>query len=246
MGAELDVTRRLQQMILPSEAELESFTGVDIAGFMESAEEVGGDYYDVLQQGDRIRIGIGDVTGHGLESGMVMLMAQTAVRTLIASGETDSAKLLNAVNRTIYDNTRSMKSYKNMTIALLEYEAGRLRLSGQHEDLIVVRAAGTIEAIDTMDLGFPLGLESDISHFLAETDVQLYAGDLAVLYTDGITEAMDSDRQQYGLDRFHRVLLAHRHLSANDIRLAVITDVRQHIGAEAMADDWTLLILKQK
>jgi len=246
MGAELEVTRRLQQMILPTDTELSSITGLEIAGFMEPATEVGGDYYDVLQEGDRIRIGIGDVTGHGLESSMVMLMAQTAVRTLVASGETDPTRLLNAVNRTIYDNTRRMASYKNMSLSLLDYEAGLLRLSGQHEELVVVRQNGDIESIDTIDLGFPLGLESDISPFIAETQVQLYPGDLAVLYTDGITEAMNNKREQYGPNRLYTVLKNHRHLPPNDIRKAVIEDVRNHVKEEAIADDLTLIILRQK
>lgn len=246
MGAELEVTRKLQRMILPSETELEAVAGLEIAGFMEPATEVGGDYYDVLQQDGRIKIGIGDVTGHGLESSVVMLMAQTAVRALIASGETDPAKLLNAVNRTIYDNTRRMQSYKNMTIALLDYEAGLLRLSGQHEELIVVHPDGSIDSIDTIDLGFPLGLEPDIAPFIAETNVQLQPGDVAVLYTDGITEAMNPERVQYGLDRLHAVLISKRFETANQIREAVIQDVLNHIGQGDVFDDLTLLVLKQK
>jgi len=246
MGAELDVTRKLQRMILPTETELKAVSGLDIAGFMEPANEVGGDYYDVVQQDGRIKIGIGDVTGHGLESGMVMLMAQTAVRTLISSGETDPVKLLNAVNRTIYENTRRMQSYKNMTISLLDYEAGLLRLSGQHEELIVVHPDGSLESIDTIDLGFPLGLEPDITPFIAEIKIQLNSGDVAVLYTDGITEAMDLNRQQYGLDRLQQVLIQHRDKTANDIRKAVIDDVLQHIGQEKVFDDLTLLIMKQQ
>jgi len=82
LSAELEVTKQLQQMILPKQEELDSIEGLDIAGFMEPADEVGGDYYDVLQQDGRVKIGIGDVTGHGLESGVLMLMVQTAVRTL--------------------------------------------------------------------------------------------------------------------------------------------------------------------
>ncbi len=246
MGAELDVTRRLQQMILPTESELKAVSGLDIAGFMEPATEIGGDYYDVLNQGDHIRIGIGDVTGHGLESGVVMLMAQTAVRALIASGETDPAKLLNAVNRTIYDNTRRMQSYKNMTIALLDYEAGLLRLSGQHEDVILVHNDGRIESIDTFDLGFPLGLESDISSFVAEANIEMEPGDVVVLYTDGITEAMNTDNEQYGLEKFHRVIQANRHESAEAIRKAVIANLRQHIGTQEIFDDITLLVLKRQ
>jgi ammonium transporter len=245
MGAELEVTRKLQEMILPTEDELAAISGLDIAGFMEPAAEVGGDYYDVLQYQGNVKIGIGDVTGHGLESGVVMLMAQTAVRALLSNGERDPVKLLSAVNRTIYDNTRRMQSYKNMTIALLDYEAGLLRLSGQHEELIIVRRDGTLESIDTLDLGFPLGIESDISPFVAETQVRLEPGDLAVLYTDGITEAMDEYQEQYGLERLYRMLGEYRGRSAQEIRQVVIEDVKRHIGAQEVFDDLTLLVLKQ-
>ncbi len=246
MGAELAVTRRLQQMLMPSEKELSSVVGLDISGFMEPAEEVGGDYYDIQQINGKTRISIGDVTGHGLESNLVMIMAQTAVRTLIENGEMDTTRLLNAVNRTMYDNTRRMGSYKNMTLVLLEYEAGLLHLSGQHEEVILVRHNGTIEQIDTFELGFPLGLESDISEFVGKTTLQLHTGDLAVLYTDGITEAMNPDRQQYGLERMQEVLVAHRHQSAEQIRRAVITDLRDWIHTQKIFDDITLLVLKQQ
>ncbi len=70
MSAELEITRRLQQMLLPKEQELDNVLGLEIAGFMEPAEEVGGDYYDVLQHHGRFLFGIGDATGHGLESGV--------------------------------------------------------------------------------------------------------------------------------------------------------------------------------
>ncbi|HEY9301714.1 MAG TPA: GAF domain-containing protein, partial [Phormidium sp.] len=82
LSAELEVTKRLQQMILPKQSEVDAIEGLEIAGFMEPADEVGGDYYDVLQHDGKVKISIGDVTGHGLESGVVMLMTQTAVRTL--------------------------------------------------------------------------------------------------------------------------------------------------------------------
>ena len=86
MSSELAVTRKLQEMILPRTKELNSIEELDIVGFMEPADEVGGDYYDVLQQHGRIKIGIGDVTGHGLESGVIMIMVQTAIRTLLING----------------------------------------------------------------------------------------------------------------------------------------------------------------
>lgn len=157
MSAELDVTRKIQQMLLPKDRELKAVIGLDIAGFMESADEVGGDYYDVLQQDGRVKIGIGDVTGHGLESGVLMIMVQTAVRTLLAYNEPDPVRFLSAINRAIYDNVQRMKSDKNASLALLDYEAGMLKLSGQHEEMIVVRCNGSVERFDTIDLGFRSG-----------------------------------------------------------------------------------------
>lgn len=246
LGTELDVARRLQRLLLPKEEELQAIAGLQIAGFMEPAAEVGGDYYDVLQYDGKVKIGIGDVTGHGLSSGVLMLMVQTAVRTLLVNQEADPVKFLGTLNRALYDNLRRMQSDKNLTLALLEYEAGHLRLSGQHEELILVRATGAVERIDTIDLGFPLGLEQDITAFVAETALQLQSGDVVVLYTDGITEAMNGAREQYGPDRLCQVVQAHAQRSAQEIRQAVLEDVWRHVGDEPLRDDLTLLVLKQQ
>lgn len=246
LSTELEVARKLQQMILPKEAELEQIPELEIAGFSEPAAEVGGDYYDIMPQSDRIKIGIGDVTGHGLESGVLAIMVQTAVRTLLANNETDPVQFLNVLNRTIYDNLQRMNCDKNLTFALIDYQDGRLRLSGQHEQLIVVRSSGSVELIDTIDLGFPLGIVSDIADFVAYADIQLNSGDVVVLYTDGITEAEDINGVQYGLDRLCKVTSRNRHCSAADIRQAAIADLRQHIGNQTVYDDITLLVFKQK
>lgn len=244
MGAELSVTRRLQDMLMPSPGELVAVPELDIAGFMEPAAEVGGDYYDIQQANGCVRFSIGDVTGHGLESSLVMIMAQTAVRTLLSNGETDPARLLNAVNRTIYENTRRMGSSKNMTLSLLQYEAGMLRLSGQHEELILVRVDGTVEQIDTFDLGFPLGIESDIAAFVREEQLRFEPGDVAVLYTDGITEAMNPAKEQYGIERMVDVVISRRHLPAMEICQAIIADLRAWIHTQRVFDDITLLVLR--
>ncbi len=246
LSAELDVTRRLQQMLLPKETELLQIPGLEIAGFMQPADEVGGDYYDVLNHDGRIKIGIGDVTGHGLESGVLMIMVQTAVRTLLANNETDPVRFLTALNRTIYENVQRMNSDKNMTLSLLDYKENRMHLSGQHEEAIVIRSGGEIELIDTLDLGFPIGLDEDIAEFIAQTSVQLNPGDTVVLYTDGITEAEDENKNLYGLERLCKVLKTNWYKSAEEIRKAAIEDVQEHIGNHKVYDDITLLVLKQK
>ena len=224
------MTRKLQQMILPKDRELSQIRDLDIAGFMEPAAEVGGDYYDVLHSNGRVKIGIGDVTGHGLESGVLMIMVQTAVRSLLANNETDTVKIFNAINRTIYDNVQRMNSDKNLTLALPDYSDGIISLSGQHEEMIVVRASGMVERIDTIDLGFPIGLESDITDFVASTRVELHPGDVVVLYTDGITEAENDEGVLYGVERLCEVVKQNWQRDAADIRQAAISDLRQHIG----------------
>lgn len=246
MSGELEVTRRLQEMILPKEQELSEILGLEIAGFMEPAAEVGGDYYDVLQQNGKIKIGIGDVTGHGLESGMLMIMVQTAVRTLLQNEENDPVRFLDTLNRTIYGNVQRMASNKNLSLALLDYEHGLLTLSGQHEEMIIVRQNGELERFDTIDLGFPIGLEEEIGDFLDKKEMRLYEGDVVVLYTDGISEAENEQRQMYGVDRLCEVICASASGTAQDIRQAVIDDLRSHIGSQKVYDDITLLVIKQK
>lgn len=246
MRNELDMLRQMQQMILPTADELSAVEGLDIAGYMEPADEVGGDYYDVLYTDDLVTIAIGDVTGHGLESGIVMVMTQTAVRTLKEIRELDPVKFLDALNRTIYKNVRRMNSEKNLTLVVLTYAEGRISISGQHEETIVVRKGGHIERINTMDLGFPIGLDEEITDYINHTTIKLDAGDGIVLYTDGIPEAYNFDRAQYGIERLCEVISQNWDSSAEEIKQAIVNDVKGYIGKQKVFDDITLVVLKQK
>jgi len=246
MKAELEVAHRLQQMALPIASELEQIEDLDIVGFMEPAEDVGGDYYDVLLYEGRIKIGIGDVTGHGLESGVLMLVVQTAVQSLLESGISDPEQFLNILNRIIYHSVKRMKTDKNLTLSLLDYKDGILRITGQHEDILLVRKGGKIEIVDTFNLGFMIGIMDDITKYISHQEIKLQPGDGIVLHTDGITEAHNIDMQQYGLKRLCEVISISWHQTAKEIQQAVIADVKQYIGEQKVFDDITLLVLKQK
>ena len=251
MGAELEVTRRIQQMLLPKAEELDQVVHLEISGFMAPAEEVGGDYYDVLQHDGRLFIGIGDATGHGLESGMLALMTQTAVRTLLEHGETDIKKFLPSINGMIYKNVQErMQVDKNLSLSILEYKSlssggGVLYITGQHEDVIVVRN-GELEQIDTCDLGFFIGLIDNINDDIAQTEILLQKGDVVVLYTDGITEAVNPKDAEYGIERLCHIVQQHWQTTAESIKNIVIDDVRQFMGQQKVFDDITLLVLKHK
>ncbi|AKT39019.1 SpoIIE family protein phosphatase [Chondromyces crocatus] len=245
LGAELNVARQLQLMVLPAPQELQEIQELDIAGYMAPADEVGGDYYDVLQSDGMVKIGIGDVTGHGLESGVLMLMVQTAVRTLLATNERDPKKFLSIVNKVIYQNIQRINSNKNMSLTLLDYSDGSLKLTGQHEDLIIVRADGSLERFDTMALGMPIGLDLEIEDFISDAEIKLEAGDVVTLFSDGITEAEDTAAQQYGIDRLCDVISKNHQCSSKEIKDAIIEDVLAHIGYNKVYDDITVLVIKR-
>jgi len=246
LGAELNVARQLQMMVLPAESELVEIPGLDIAGYMSPADEVGGDYYDVLRGEGAIKIGIGDVTGHGLESGVLMLMVQTAVRTLLASNEKNPERFLNIVNKVIYQNIQRISSDKNLTLSLLDYSGdGVLKLTGQHEDMLVVRRDGSLERIDTSPLGLPIGIDFDIGDFLSSKEIKVEPGDVVTLFTDGITEAEDLSGQQYGVERLCEVIARNHARSAKEIKDAIIEDLMAHIGTNKIHDDITALVIKR-
>lgn len=246
LQTELHIARELQRMVLPSAAELQDVDGLDICGYMMPADEVGGDYYDVLRDNGGTKIGIGDVTGHGLLSGVVMLMTQTAVRTLLTCGEKDPVRFLDILNRVIYKNAQRMQTDKTLTLAMIDYTRDMIKISGQHEKVIVVRKDGRTELVDTIDLGFPIGLEENIIKFIDEIHVPLDSGDGVVLYSDGITEAENMEGVQYGLDRLCDAATRYWQGSAAAIQQAVIDDVKAHIGSKTVYDDLTLVVLKQQ
>jgi len=244
MSAELEVNQRLQQMMLPRDEDMRKIDNLDISGFMEPAAEVGGDYYDVVCKDGGVVFGIGDVTGHGLESGVIAIMVQTAVRTLLASGQYESRKFFDVLNRVIYDNVRRMNCDRNLTLSLLHYQDRLVTISGQHEEVLVVRGNGALERHDTLNLGFPLGLEEDISHLVGQASVPLGSGDVMVVYTDGITEAINCAGFTYGIERLSEAVRNSHQQPAAAIREAVLSSLREYIGEQHLLDDISLLVIK--
>lgn len=246
LGAELDVARKLQMMVLPAPGELTCIPDLDIASHVEPADEVGGDYYDVLYVPGGAKIGIGDVTGHGVESGVLMLMVQSVGRALYERGVEDPCAFLDVLNRSICKNVARTRTDKHLSLAFLDYSDDRVTITGQHEEVLVIRKDGSVERLDTMDLGFPIGLEENILDFLSSTTIPFTAGDMIVLYTDGITEAESEDGQLYGMDRLIAVARRVHSETAAEVSAAIVADVKAHIGTQKVHDDITLVVLKHR
>jgi sigma-B regulation protein RsbU (phosphoserine phosphatase) len=155
-------------------------------------------------------------------------------------------RFLSTVNHTIYENIQRMNSDKNLSLILMDYHENVLRLSGQHESVIVSRANGDVEIIDTESLGFPIGLTDEISEFIFEININLELDDVVVLYTDGITEAENVTKQFYGLPRLIEVIKQNYQNPVDQIRELIIADVREFIGSSKVYDDITLVVMKRK
>lgn len=246
LGTELAVAERIQMMVLPLASELASSKDLEIAAYMSAADEVGGDYYDVLEADGRFKIGIGDVTGHGLESGVLMLMVQSVARALQEAGTTDPVKFLTDLNSALFKNIVRTRIDKHLTLAFLDYDGHDMIISGQHEEVIIVRANGTLERIETMDLGLPIGLESDISAFVSTRKIVLEKDDIIILHTDGVTEAENAEGELFGIDRLCAEAVRLHDQSADRIAAGIIDRLMAYIGSHKIHDDITLLVLRHR
>jgi sigma-B regulation protein RsbU (phosphoserine phosphatase) len=191
-------------------------------------------------------MGIGDVTGHGLQAGVIMLMAQTALLTLSQSGEQDMGQILSILNRVLYQNIVRIRENKNMTLSVLRYHNQAFDIVGQHESVLICRKSGQVEVIDTMDLGFPIGLEDNIDDFIFTERFCLEPDDVMLLYTDGVTEAENSQREMFGMTNLTEALTKYHKLEAKDILSRIVDDVYTFIDTAQVYDDISMLVVKQK
>ncbi len=238
---ELEIGAKIQTCILPGQVEVQ---GLEVAATMRPATEVGGDYFDILPAEGGCWIGIGDVAGHGLTSGLVMLMAQSAISALVSGGtELTPSAVVSRLNHVIYDNVRNRLHHdEHLTLALLRYwENGRIVFSGAHEYIIVGRArSGQCELIPTT--GPWLGAIPDISGISEDSTLNLESGDVVVLYTDGITEAMSATREMFGVHRLRAVIEAHLNETPDQLRSVILAEVER--WRPTQLDDESLLVIR--
>jgi len=239
LKSEMELARKIQTILLPKKPEI---SGYDIAVSMDPAEEVGGDYYDVISVGGYDWIVIGDVSGHGVTAGLVMMMVQTSIHAvLIQNPQTPPSRLLSVINRTIYENIVLMDEQKHMTILVIACgKDGFFDFSGLHEDILLWCAdTRKVEKIETD--GMWIGLEPDISHLLPANEFRMGTGDCIVLYTDGITEAWGADGKMFGEERLIKIVESYGGKSASAIHAAILDALKDY----DKPDDVTLFVMKR-
>jgi serine phosphatase RsbU (regulator of sigma subunit) len=213
---------------------------------MVPATEVGGDYYDVLPTPAGCWLGIGDVAGHGLPSGVVMLMLQSVVSGLVRTHPHSAPRdILCAANAVLFDNIRErMKQDEHMTLTLLRYEkGGRLTFAGAHEDILVHRTAEErTEWIGTP--GTWIGAARDIAEATKDSTCELRGGDVLVLYTDGVIEARNHKGEQFGPERLAAAVARAAREPVETIRDRLLTELRA--WSPKLEDDLTFLIARHR
>jgi phosphoserine phosphatase RsbU/P len=245
LTSELAIATRIQTSILPRDLRV---PGLEIAATMLPATEVGGDYYDVLPTpGDGgCWIGIGDVAGHGLRSGLVMMMLQSIVSALVRQNpDAPPRELLRVVNGVLYENVHArLEQDEHATLSLIRYRrTGELTFAGAHEDMLILRAdAGQVETVPT--LGTWVGATRDIDEVTQDSSLQLRDGDVLVLYTDGVIEAQNARGEQFGLPRLTHELAQLRDRSAHQVRDALFDCVRAFTAAQR--DDIALVVARYR
>ena len=241
MEEELAIARRVQMSLLPVDPVLE---GLHIATLMVPATEVGGDYFDIRPTWNGGYITVGDVSGHGLDAGLVMLMVQSALAAIVASRPNASPReLISLLNEVLYDNiARRLSRRDYVTLCALRYvRNGQVTFAGAHQDILVYRAlSGRIERIKT--LGPWLGIREDVRAITVDSTFRLHDQDVMVLFTDGIVEAMDRHGEQLGLRRLCAAFEEVRAESPAVIRDHIVRQVRNWMLAQD--DDVTLLVAR--
>jgi sigma-B regulation protein RsbU (phosphoserine phosphatase) len=150
------------------------------------------------------------------------------------------------VNKVLYSNIMRITEDRSMTLSLIDYRDRTATIVGQHEAVIICRADGRLEVKDTRELGMFVGFEPDISSFIGEIKVSLDTGDLMVLYTDGVTDAMNDQNEEFGLARLCDAVAAFHGRTSEGVLESVLERLQAHIGKAKVYDDISLMVVKQR
>jgi phosphoserine phosphatase RsbU/P len=240
---EVEIAHQIQTAILPVSP---AVPGYEVAARMKPADDVGGDLYDILAFGDTFWVLVGDVSGHGINSGLVMMMAQAAAYSAIADDPHCSpSDVIAAVNRVVHENVRKrMRRDDYLTLMAARHMGdGRFIAAGRHQPIFIARGGGKVDVVEPE--GPWVGLKADVEPPpIEEYGFRLGHGDLVFFVTDGLLEAKDGTEELFGEDRV-RDLLARGEVPSAPQALADVFDAVETFSHD-QADDMTGVVLRRK
>jgi phosphoserine phosphatase RsbU/P len=241
LWSEVELAKRIQTALLPHR---EKIRGYEISAAMFPAKEVGGDYYDIIETPKGHKwVTIGDVSGHGVDSGLIMMMAQTSISAMLGNcSECQPSEVLRRVNHVIKENIARLGSDHYMTMMAIHLNGSQITVAGKHQDIIIYRSAtNKTEVICTN--GTWLGITDNIENYLTDVTEKIDDGDIVLLFTDGITEAMDKKGEMFGQERLEQALNEYADFPVNKIRDKIVENVNDF--QEEQFDDMTLVVIKK-
>jgi len=243
VNREIEIAREVQERLFPQE--MPEIPGATIAGHCRPALGVGGDYYDVFMLEDgRVGLAIGDVSGKGIAAALLMASLRASLRGVSLDNPQDFAKLMNKVNRLVYEASASNR-YATFFFAAYDPRTRRLDcVNAGHNPPVVLRPGRNGEAeVLRLEAGGPVvGLLPDVPY--VEQSVMLTPGDLLLLFTDGISEAMTKDDEEWGEERMIASAQECYHKTADEALVDIFRDADVFTAGASQHDDMTLLVLK--
>ena len=236
---ELDLAHQIQASFIPHGSP--DIAGCTVASFWQAARQVSGDFYDFLELPDgRWGIVVADVADKGVPAALFMALCRTVLRT-IAFGRHEPAPTLERANRLIWNDTTSdlfvtvfYAIWDPATETLVYANAG-------HNPPLLLRASGKSSLLHGD--GIALGVLESVA--IEQREVRLKPGDLVLFYTDGVTEAVNEDYDEFGLERLRLTAAATRRREAPAIMAAITEALDEHAGGTAQSDDVTLVVMKR-
>ena len=239
MMRDLLIAREIQMGILPTDfAAATSGTDLDVHAFVEPAEQVGGDLFEVLRASDeRLVIALGDVSGKGIPAALFMAVTVTVLRTL-SRHIADPAEILRRLNDELVErNPRGM--FVTMQCLVFDLEHGRVSSAGAGHHQLAILSPGRPPRLACPSSGWPAGLMA--SNPMERETLPLEPGDTFVLFSDGVSEARNTANDFYGEERLLTLLSGCAGTSAADIVARVMRDVRAFAAGAKQADDIAVL-----
>jgi len=239
LWGEMQLAKRIQQVLIPPNPIIDGYA---ILGYMQPADDVGGDYYDVININGYSWVVIGDVSGHGVPAGLIMMMVQTAIHNTLEQNPTIApSMLLDIINKTIYKNIKRLNDDKYMTITVISVnKEGGFEFSGLHQDILIYRdKSKSIEVVETD--GMWIGIFEKVDNF--DMSFKIETDDIVLLFTDGITEARSklNKKEMFGNERLQSIFKKGVDKNLLDIKDTILRELKEY----DINDDVTFLLLKK-
>jgi phosphoserine phosphatase RsbU/P len=241
---DLEIARDIQRILLPAEAP--AINGFQISGISVPARQVSGDYFDYIQVDDeRLGVAIADVSGKGVPASLIMAICRSVLRSE-ASRNPSPADVLRKVNRQLYPDIKE-DMFISMAYLILDHQRHGITLAraGHDAPLLYRQQSQTVTPVKSP--GMVVGIDSGNVFDRLTTDfaVPLERDDCLVLYTDGVTEALNAEGDEFGLDRMIQSVRASATDGAPTIVKRIIDDVRNFTGSVPQNDDITLIAIRK-